>query len=269
MVVLHDAVLHHFFLGQLDEAAYIEEFVYNYGEWNRELARRAVARAARPPAPTSATSSTPCCGASRSARARWWCTIRRRRAMVRQHAPGARVVEIPHLFAPPALPSAADALRFRAAAGHRRRSVPVRRVRLSARIQAAACRCCAAFAAGARASSAHGAAGGRRVRLQRPGTRRRAAARGARRASACPICRSASSGWPPRAVDACINLRYPAAGETSGIAIRLMGIGKPVLVTDGAGVRALSRRRLPPHRAGRRRAASPCAQHMVLLTSIA
>src|SRR5262249_44909083 len=34
------------------------------------------------------------------------------------------------------------------------------------------------------------------------------------------------------AVDACINLRYPAAGETSGIAIRLMGLGKPVLMTD-------------------------------------
>ena len=34
------------------------------------------------------------------------------------------------------------------------------------------------------------------------------------------------------AVDACINLRYPAAGETSGIAVRLMGIGKPVLLTD-------------------------------------
>ncbi len=36
------------------------------------------------------------------------------------------------------------------------------------------------------------------------------------------------------AVDACINLRYPAAGETSGIAIRLMGVGKPVLVTNSA-----------------------------------
>ena len=34
------------------------------------------------------------------------------------------------------------------------------------------------------------------------------------------------------AVDACINLRYPLAGETSAIAIRLMGIGKPVLVTE-------------------------------------
>jgi glycosyltransferase involved in cell wall biosynthesis len=35
------------------------------------------------------------------------------------------------------------------------------------------------------------------------------------------------------AVDACINLRSPAAGETSGIAIRMMGIGKPVLVSAG------------------------------------
>ena len=34
------------------------------------------------------------------------------------------------------------------------------------------------------------------------------------------------------AVDACINLRYPSAGETSAIAIRLMGVGKPVLLTE-------------------------------------
>ena len=60
-----------------------------------------------------------------------------------------------------------------------------------------------------------------------------------------------------RAVDACINLRYPAAGETSGIAIRLMGIGKPVLVTDSPGIRALPRGRLPARAAGRGRARLP------------
>ena len=38
VAVLHDAVLHHFLLGRLDEAAYIDEFVYNYGEWNRGMA---------------------------------------------------------------------------------------------------------------------------------------------------------------------------------------------------------------------------------------
>src|SRR5207302_12166 len=39
VIVLHDAVLHHFLLGQLDEPRYVEEFVFNYGEWNRGLAR--------------------------------------------------------------------------------------------------------------------------------------------------------------------------------------------------------------------------------------
>src|ERR1051326_2714456 len=38
VVVLHDAVLHHFLLGQLDEETYLDEFVYNYGEWSRGLA---------------------------------------------------------------------------------------------------------------------------------------------------------------------------------------------------------------------------------------
>ena len=36
------------------------------------------------------------------------------------------------------------------------------------------------------------------------------------------------------AVDLCVNLRYPTAAETSGIAIRLMGIGKPVVFSNGA-----------------------------------
>jgi hypothetical protein len=30
-----------------------------------------------------------------------------------------------------------------------------------------------------------------------------------------------------------VNLRYPGAGETSGIAIRAMGMGKPVILSDG------------------------------------
>jgi glycosyltransferase involved in cell wall biosynthesis len=34
------------------------------------------------------------------------------------------------------------------------------------------------------------------------------------------------------ATDVCINLRYPSAAETSGIAIRMMGIGKPVIFTS-------------------------------------
>jgi glycosyltransferase involved in cell wall biosynthesis len=35
------------------------------------------------------------------------------------------------------------------------------------------------------------------------------------------------------AVDCCLNLRHPAAGETSGIGVRLMGLGRVVFFTDG------------------------------------
>ena len=37
VVVLHDAVLHHFLLGALSQKQYISEWVYNYGEWHRDL----------------------------------------------------------------------------------------------------------------------------------------------------------------------------------------------------------------------------------------
>ena len=40
VVVIHDAVLHHFYLGFGDERRYVDEFVYNYGEWHRHLAQR-------------------------------------------------------------------------------------------------------------------------------------------------------------------------------------------------------------------------------------
>ena len=44
------------------------------------------------------------------------------------------------------------------------------------------------------------------------------------------------------ATDLCVNLRYPTAGESSGIAIRLMGIGKPVVFTEGEEIS-----RIPEH----------------------
>lgn len=38
VVVVHDAILHHFALGWFSRDRYIEEFVYNFGEWHRDLA---------------------------------------------------------------------------------------------------------------------------------------------------------------------------------------------------------------------------------------
>jgi hypothetical protein len=37
-----------------------------------------------------------------------------------------------------------------------------------------------------------------------------------------------------RAADACVNLRYPSTGETSASLLRLLGAGKPVIVSDTA-----------------------------------
>ncbi len=68
-------------------------------------------------------------------------------------------------------------------------------------------------------------------------------------------------------VDAGINLRYPAAGETSGIGIRLMGVAKPVLLTD-----AEENSRYPPGACVRIQAGlaeeDSLFQHMFLLTSV-
>jgi hypothetical protein len=69
------------------------------------------------------------------------------------------------------------------------------------------------------------------------------------------------------AVDACLNLRDPAAGETSGITIRLMGIGKPVLLTDNQENQPYPEDaclRITPGLAER----ESLHHHMVLLTSI-
>jgi glycosyltransferase involved in cell wall biosynthesis len=41
------------------------------------------------------------------------------------------------------------------------------------------------------------------------------------------------------AVDVCVNLRYPSAGETSGIGVRMMGIGKPVIFTADAAIASI------------------------------
>lgn len=230
VVVLHDAVLHHFLLGRLDEAAYVEEFVYNYGEWNRGLARELWR------------------GRASSATDRRYFDypmlrriVERSRAVVvhnpaaarvaAQHAPQARVVEIPHLFVEPRGPSCgAEAVRWRQRWGvdpaaflfgvfgylrESKRLVTV--LEAFAEIHRAHPRT-ALLVAGEFVSTD----------LER--------AVGPMLSAAGVVCRphlDEREFWlTAGAVDACINLRYPAAGETSGIAIRLMGLGKPVMLTE-------------------------------------
>lgn len=223
VVVLHDAVLQHFFLGSMTESEYVEEFVHNYGEWKRDMAMEFWRKRA-----SSALDS----------RYFGWPMLKRiaetSRAVivhnpaaaraVREHAPNAPVFEIPHLFEPPPPVPLHETLRLRHAWG-----------------------------AGAR-DAVFGVFGFLRE-SKRLFTILRAF-RGMQRARLLIAGRFVSSDLQravsplPRgvirlgylehrdfhlaasAVDVCINLRYPAAGETSGIAIRMMGIGKPVMLTS-------------------------------------
>jgi hypothetical protein len=231
VVVLHDAVLHHFLLGELDESAYIEEFVYNYGEWHRALAAELWrGRAAS------------------GSEARYFEFPMLRRVLERApavvvHNPEAarmaggagRVVEIPHLFQPPSrLPSEAAALRYRqrlgidvgaflfGVFGHLRESkrvIPV--LGTFAELRRENARVALLMAGEFISAELERAAA---PFLDSPGIVRR------------PYLAESEFWLAASAVDACINLRDPAAGETSGIAIRLMGLGKAALLTDSPAV---------------------------------
>jgi len=229
VVVLHDAVLHHFFLGTLSESEYIAEFIYNYGGWNEDLARGLWQRRARSAADPvyfrypmikrvverslAVIVHNP--GAA---------------SIVERHVPGAIIHEIPHLLEPPPVPPGFEVIRLRhelgisaqtflfGVFGHLRESKRLatvlrafRRARTAADI--------ALLVAGEFASSDL-------ARSLEPMLH----SEGIRRAGYVPE----SGFWRhAAAVDACISLRYPTAGETSGIAIRLMGLGKPVILTAG------------------------------------
>jgi glycosyltransferase involved in cell wall biosynthesis len=229
VVVLHDAVLHHFLLGQLDEQEYADEFVYNYGEPNRALAEELWRGRAASAADVRYFQFPLLKRAAGRARA---VVVHNPSAVraVKQHAPEAPVIEIPHLFMPSAVPGCAAIAQFRA------------RLRLSAQ----------AFVFGVfgylreskRLLSILETFS--EVHQENPQTgllvagdfissefeRAVAPLLGGPGIARVPFLSTGDFTLAISAVDACINLRYPAAGETSGITVRLMGMGKPVLVTD-------------------------------------
>jgi len=227
--VLHDVVLHHMLLGFFDENRYVDEFVYNYGEWSRDLARHLWETRKR-------SGSDP--------RYFQYAMLRRiaetskvlivhnpaAAAVVRAHAPAARLVEIPHLFTQPELPAEWEVARVRRSMGlaphtfvfgvfgYLRESKRLNAILQVFRQLREAGLDLGLLVAGefvsedlARAVEPY---------LREPGVVRMGYA-------------PEAEFWKlASAVDAGIALRYPAAGETSGIAIRFMGIGKPVLLTD-------------------------------------
>lgn len=233
VVVLHDAVLHHFFLGSMDERQYVDEFVFNYGEWNRDLARDLWRRRASSGLDSRYFAYPMLKRIARFSRA---VVVHNPAAarMVRQHAPDTPVVEIPHLFQQPDLPPAYEVFRFRkkygfslrtfvfGVFGYLRESKRLMTILRAFETVHRARPDTALLVSGAFVSS--DLARATSPLLKKSGIIRLGYL-------------SESQFWlAASALDACINLRYPAAGETSGISIRMMGIGKPVMVTEGAEV---------------------------------
>ncbi len=228
IAVLHDAVLNHFFLGTLERQAYIDEFVYNYGEWMRGLAENLWSNRARSAA---------------DPRYFEYPMLRRIAAPSRAvivHNPaaariagrhGARTIEIPHLFVEPQIPDHVETLRFRESLGLRPRTLLVGvfgHLRESKRVPVLlrAMQIAWSAGAGARLLIAGECASSDLRRSLEPHL-------------ADPrILRTGFLSEPDfwryaAATDLCVNLRYPTAAESSGIAIRMMGIGKAVAFTAG------------------------------------
>jgi len=229
VVVLHDAVLHHFLLGVISREEYIEEFVYNYGEWGRHIGEELWGE-------RGACAIDP----------RYFRYPMLRRAVenaraVIVHNPAAAEIArahraknihvIPHFFEQQSVPDAFEVERFR------QRISVVPQVALFGifgylRETKRVLPCLRAF---------------RRLHALRPNTalfiagdvvsgdlERSLANEPAHPAiHRLPHLSETDFRIAAAAVDCCLNLRYPAAGETSGIAIRLMGTGKPVIVTEG------------------------------------
>ncbi len=228
VVILHDAVLHHFLLGTLGEEEYLKEWVFNYGEWRRDMGRDLWRQRA---------------GSSTDPRYFRFPMLRRaveRARLVVVHNPGAaaiakasgaeNIVTVPHFFEPAREPGVLEVLRFRDALGigqgttlfgmfgylrETKRVIP----------------CLRAF---------------RKLHALRPNTALLIAGECVSRElqrlidseADHPAIRRLPHLPEPEfrlaeaAVECCLNLRYPAAGETSGIAIRLMGYSKPVILTE-------------------------------------
>jgi len=230
VAVLHDGVMHHFLLGTLSHDDYIAEWIYNYGEWRRDLGEdlwRGRARSAFDPRYFEFPMLRRIAASARAVIVHNPGAA----AMARDHG-AANVHIVPHFFQPEEPVDAFDAARFREKIdvspgttlfglfGYLREPKRVLPTIKAFKKLHAVRPATALLLAGQPVS-------GDLDRLLQfeavhPGIRRlgHLSEREFRVAAA--------------AVDCCVNLRYPAAGETSGIAIRLMGAGKPTILTDNA-----------------------------------
>ncbi len=218
VVVLHDAVLTHFLLGRLCEREWIEEFVFNYGEWARGFAAELWRGRGQSASDPRYFAYPMLKRLAETARAVIVHNPAAAEAVLR-HAPAARVVEIPHFCEPLSFETPSPGPLRVGVFGYLRESK-----RLPAILRALE-----------RARRT-----GAQIELMVTGS---FASRDLERALRLQFTADhiTCSGHleeteflrAAQSVDVCINLRYPSANETSGIGVRLMGMGKTVIFTDG------------------------------------
>lgn len=237
VILLHDACLHHLLLGQLNRQAYIEEFVYNYGEWFREPAARyweCRAGSAANPRYFARPMLLRLCEAARLVVVHNPAAA----AAVKSHSPATPILVLPHLF------DAAPEFSYREVDDYREQVLGVSRKE-----------CLFAVLGHLRESKRLQTVLSAVERLQAAGLPVKLLVQGnfvgpdlelalSRQLAAPWIVRRGYLGehewWlQAHAIDVAVNLRWPLAGESSGIATRLMGIGKPVVVTRSLETEAL------------------------------
>jgi glycosyltransferase involved in cell wall biosynthesis len=230
VAVLHDAVLHHLLLGLLSEDEYLGEFVYNYGGWYRDVAAdlwrdrgHAMAddRYFRYPLLRRIAE------ASRALIVHNPKAARLAREALQKSPREIVVAEIPHYVEAPALPAASEIASKRAELGIPEGAVviscfgymrPPKRLHslheALRRIEAP----CRVLIVGEFVSSGYEASLG--ALFNDP------------RVVRMPYVPHEEFWRLAALTDICVNLRHPSVGETSGVAMKLMAAGKPVLVTD-------------------------------------
>ncbi|MEP7354893.1 MAG: hypothetical protein ABI824_16820, partial [Acidobacteriota bacterium] len=236
IVVLHDALLQHFLLGTLDPERYAEEFSYNYGESSRALALQLWQERGRSGSDPRYFEHPMLKRIATTARA---IIVHNPAAVdrVRQHQTAELhppVIEIAHYFTPPALPSAIETAEFRRSLGlapetllvgtfgHQRETKrPASVLRGFHRAVEAGANIRLLFSGSFVSAMLEPTLA---TLLDHPRIIRTG------HLSETDFWRYAS------ATDLCVNLRYPSAAESSGIAVRLMGIGKAVAFTDGPAI---------------------------------
>jgi glycosyltransferase involved in cell wall biosynthesis len=203
IVLLHDAVLHHLMLGMLSEAEYLTEFAYNFGDWSLPLAQR-LWRQRSASGADAAYFRYPMLRRLAERSIGVLVHNRRAAAMVKAAAPGAYIAVTPHLALPdePPLCDLGPGPVF-GLFGYLRPTKRVSSVIAAAEI------------AGVRLVIAGDPPPPPGPFVHLP-------------LASEPVFRSRL-----RSCDAIVNLRYPSAGETSGITIRAMAIGRPVILTAG------------------------------------